>query len=286
MNKYCIDAYGKINLGLDVIGRREDGYHLVKMVMQTVGLYDTLEFEKTEGPEIIIKTGTDELPSDKGNLIYRAVEMVRERFGIKEGVSVKLTKRIPIAAGMAGGSTDAAASLKAMKTLFELDIPEEELYEMGLRLGADVPYCLMGGTALAEGIGEILTRLPSVPEAKVLLVKPPIGISTAVVYRRIDTAGVPVHPDIDGIITQIKEKNTKGYCKLLGNVLEMVSCSDYPIIDEIKAKMTELGADASMMSGSGPTVFGIFTDYAKADEAYRYFKRTEFQDSVFLTDFV
>ena len=287
MGDYCTEAYAKINIGLDVTGRRDDGYHSVRMVMQTVGLSDTLEFTRTGDDRITVESNVNlGLPED--NLIYKAIDLIRREYGIRDGINVRLTKRIPLSAGLAGGSSDCAASLRAMNSMFRLDIDEETLARYGLSLGADVPYCLLGGTALAEGIGEILTPLPPLPPAghvKVLLVKPNIGISTKAVYHAFDSVKDPVHPDIDGLVAAIKKNDFAGTCSLLGNILETVSCSMSPAIDDIKESMLELGAVGSLMSGSGPTVFGLFTDSEKARAAYRDFKRSKYSSGTFFTGF-
>ena len=218
MSKHEIKAYAKINLGLDVVRRLENGYHEVKMVMQTVGIYDVLTFEKAaEG--IAITTDSGELPTDENNLIYKAARLMKERFGIAEGVRIHLQKNIPIAAGMAGGSTDAAATLKGMNELFGLDVSQEELMEIGVKIGADVPYCVMGGTALAEGIGEKLTQLKAAPDCFVLVAKPNINVSTKFVYEHLDATGVEKHPDIDGMVEAIAEGNLQGVLERKGQEL-------------------------------------------------------------------
>lgn len=285
--KECeIKAYGKINLGLDVIGRREDGYHLVKMVMQTVKLYDRLKFSRTRFSSIVIESNLRYLPNNENNLVYKAVDAIRRAYSINDGIHVKLDKRIPVSAGMAGGSSDAAAAIKAMNRMFDLGMSSERMAEFGLAIGADVPYCLMGGTALAEGIGERLTKLTDVPEAEILLVKPNINISTKVVYEKIDSAGELAHPDIDAIIRAIDAADIPAMCANMGNVLETVSCGDYPVIGTIKQRMMQLGAQGAMMSGSGPTVFGIFTDRAVAEKAFCEFRDCEFGKNTFLTNFM
>lgn len=285
MHEFETKAFGKINLGLDVTGRREDGYHLVKMVMQTVRLYDRLTFRRIGGSDIVIESNLPYLPVNSNNLVYKAVQLLREEYGIKGGIRIKLDKRIPVAAGMAGGSADAAAALKALNKIYRLEIDGTKMAELGLKLGADVPFCLMGGTALAEGIGEILTPLPKVPPAKVLLVKPPISISTATVYTGLDSVVNPVHPDIDAVIDAIRTKSLTGICACMGNILEPVSAGDHPVILSIKERMKELGAEGAMMSGSGPTVFGIFTDRKAAEHAFCEFKGGEYARNTFLTDF-
>lgn len=286
MKEFEIKAPGKINLGLDVVGRREDGYHLVKMVMQTVRLYDRLRFNKTKFESIVIESNLRYLPCNENNLVYKAIDIIRREYGITDGMHVTLDKRIPVAAGMAGGSSDAAATIKAMNRMYDLGMSPEKMAEMGLKLGADVPYCLMGGTALAEGIGEKLTKLSDVPAAKILLVKPNISISTKVVYEKIDSAGDLNHPDIDAIIRAVDNQDLRGICDNMGNVLETVSCDDYPVITSIKQRMLGFGAVGAMMSGSGPTVFGVFTDNDCAEKAFYEFKSGEFGRGTFLTEFM
>jgi len=284
MNEYKSKAYAKINLGLDVIGRLENGYHEVKMVMQTVGIYDELSFEKAESG-IVVTTDSGELPTDENNLIYKAAKLMLETYGITEGVRIHLQKNIPIAAGMAGGSTDAAATMKGISKLFELNRPMKELRDLGVKIGADVPYCIMGGTALAEGIGEKLTPLPAAPECFLLVAKPDINVSTKYVYEHLDAEGVAEHPDIDGMVKAIEDGSLQGVLERMGNVLETVTVKAHPIIDTIKKRMKELGAVEAMMSGSGPTVFGIFVDESKAREAYEQLKEDQLAKQIFVTEF-
>lgn len=284
MSKLEIKAYAKINLGLDVVRRLENGYHEVKMVMQTVGIYDVLTFEKAaEG--IVITTDSGELPTDENNLIYKAARLMTERYGVTEGVRIHLQKNIPIAAGMAGGSTDAAATLKGMNELFGLGVSTQELMEIGVKIGADVPYCVMGGTALAEGIGEKLTALTNAPDCFVLVAKPDINVSTKFVYEHLDAAGVAKHPDIDGMVEAIAKGNLQGILERMENVLESVTIPAHPVIDTIKARMRELGAENSLMSGSGPTVFGIFTEKEQAERAYEQIKSEQLAKQIFVTTF-
>lgn len=290
MNEYEIKAYAKINLGLDVVRRLENGYHEVKMIMQTVNIYDTLTLRKTtEG--ICLTSDSGQLPMDENNLIYKAARLMREHYGITEGVSVHLHKSIPIAAGMAGGSTDAAATMLAMKELFGLETSKAELMELGVKIGADVPYCIMGGTALAEGIGEKLTPLSKAPRCYLVVAKPDIDVSTKYVYEHLDAAGVTGHPDIDGMVSAIEQGSLQGIVERLGNVLETVTVPAYPIISTIKDRMRELGAQGSLMSGSGPTVFGIFAEHEKAFKAYEQMKTEQMKNGqlvrqIFLTEFV
>lgn len=285
MNEYQIKAYAKINLGLDVVRRLENGYHEVKMIMQTVNIYDELAFEKTDG-EIILTTDSGELPLDENNLIYKAVRLMQDTYGISEGVKVHLQKNIPIAAGMAGGSTDAAAAMIAMKELFSLEVTKDDLMKLGVKIGADVPYCIMGGTALAEGIGEKLTALTKAPVCYLVVAKPDINVSTKFVYEHLDAAGVQKHPDIDGMVEAIKQGDLQGITKRMENVLETVTIPAHPIIATIKEKMLDAGAMNSLMSGSGPTVFGIFTEYEKAQQAYERIKEENLAKQIFVTEFV
>lgn len=284
LDRYECKAYAKINLGLDVLGRLPNGYHEVKMVMQTVGIYDILTFEQTESG-IVITTDSGELPTDNDNLIYRAAALLFDRYHITDGVRIHLQKNIPIAAGMAGGSTDAAAALKGVSRLFGLDCSEEDLMELGVQIGADVPYCIMGGTALAEGIGEKLTALPPAPECFLLVAKPDINVSTKYVYEQLDALTSYEHPDIDAMARAIADGSLQGVIDRLGNVLEGVTVPTYPVIDTIKRRMLMLGAAGSLMSGSGPTVFGIFTEGEKAKNAFVRLKEEQLAKQIFLTNF-
>lgn len=265
-------AYAKINLGLDVIRRREDGYHEVKMIMQTVNIWDRLTFCASSEPGIELAVGGAALPSGKDNLIYRAAELLIKEKNIRQGVKITLEKNIPVAAGMAGGSTDAAAVFHGLNELFSLSMSIEELKKLGVRIGADVPYCIMGGTALSEGIGEILTPLPAPPPCVLLVAKPDIDVSTKFVYEHLHADKLEVHPDIDGMIIAIKNGDLSGITERMENVLETVTIREYPVIDQIKKQMKAKGAANALMSGSGPTVFGIFTEkeaaQSAADEIY------------------
>jgi 4-diphosphocytidyl-2-C-methyl-D-erythritol kinase len=251
-------AYGKINLGLDVVRKREDGYHEVRMIMQTVKLFDKLTFRLLDEDEIRIQTNLGFLPVDENNLVYKAVKMLKETYHIDKGMEIDLFKCIPVAAGMAGGSTDCAAALVGASKLFNLNLSKQKLMEMGVKLGADVPYCVLRGTALSEGIGEVLTPLPPIPDCNILIVKPPISVSTKFVYQHLDAAGLDKHPDIDGMVNAIKTGSLTGITDRVENVLETVTVPKYPVIEEIKNCMKENGAMNALMSGSGPTVFGIF----------------------------
>ena len=284
MNSYQIKAYAKINLGLDVVRRLENGYHEVKMVMQTVGIFDELTLTCTE-EGITVTTDKEELPTDDNNLIYKAAKIMMETYHIEGGIHIHLKKNIPIAAGMAGGSTDAAATFKGINRLYDLDCTLEELMKLGVKVGADVPYCILGGTALAEGIGEKLTSLNPAPDCYVLVAKPPINVSTKYVYEHLDAEGIEEHPDIDGMVEAIWEESLQGILDRMGNVLEHVTEKKYPIIGELKNEMKELGALNSLMSGSGPTVFGIFIDERIAREAFETLKKENPECQVFLTGF-
>lgn len=284
MDKISLKALAKINLGLDVVRRREDGYHEVRMIMQTIHLFDRVNIEKTSEPGIKIKTNLSYLPVNENNLIYKAGRLLMDEFDITEGVSVDLDKRIPVAAGMAGGSTDAAAMLYGMNKMFGLGLSMQELKDRGVKIGADVPYCLMRGTALAEGIGEKLKSLPPMIKCPVLIAKPQISVSTKFVYENLKLDGKAEHPDIDQLIKDIKAKDLQGVCDHMGNILETVTIPNYPIIAEIKKNMLENGAAGAMMSGSGPTVFGLFDDAEKAKQAYKAMKKSGLSRQTYLTD--
>lgn len=273
MDKLELKALGKINLGLDILGRRENGYHDVRMVMQTVYLYDRVILEKTREPGIEISTNLPYLPVNENNIAYKAAELLQREFGIREGIRISLEKHIPVAAGMAGGSSNAAAVLFGMNRMFDLGLSEEGLKERGVTLGADVPYCIMRGTVLAEGIGEILTPLPPLPKCYVLIAKPPLSASTKTVYEKIDKEGIKSHPDIDGILAGLREGNLQQVAGSMGNVLEQVMLEEHPVLQKIKDVMVGSGALNAMMSGSGPTVFGIFTSRGRARAAAARLKR-------------
>lgn len=283
MDDISLKALAKINLGLDVVRRREDGYHEVRMIMQTIHLYDRLDITKTKEKDIKIQTNLSFLPVNENNLVYKAGKLLMDEFGITDGVSVKLDKRIPVAAGMAGGSTDAAAMLFGMNRIFGLGLSKKQLMERGVKIGADVPYCIMRGTALAEGIGEQLSALPPMVKCPVLIAKPQISVSTKFVYQNLKLDDETVHPDIDRLIGDIKAKDLACIAEHMGNVLETVTIPNYPIIDEIKKHMTAHGAVGAMMSGSGPTVFGLFDDEETAKAAYKAMRSSGLAKQVYLT---
>lgn len=286
MKQITKNAYAKINLALDVLRRRPDGYHDVKMIMQTVDIYDTLTFTEKEEAGIVLKVDNSELSAGQDNLICRAAEQLFAESGVTKGVEILLTKRIPIAAGMAGGSTDAAATLHGLNELFGLGYSLEELQKIGVELGADIPYCLMGGTALSEGIGEVLTRLPSPPQCSLVVAKPDINVSTKFVYENLHAESLPYHPDIDGMIEAVKAGSLNIVADKLGNVLETVTVKEYPVIDEIKELMKNEGAENALMSGSGPTVFGIFIGEKAAETAAEQIEQRGLAKQVFVTKFI
>lgn len=280
-----LKALAKINLGLDVLRRREDGYHEVKMIMQTISLHDDLEIRRIKTPEIQVKTNLYYLPTNENNLVYKAAKLLMDEFGIKEGVAIQLKKRIPVAAGMAGGSTDGAAVLWGMNQMYGLGLSRQELMERGVKLGADVPYCVQRGTALAEGIGERLSVLPSMPKCTILIAKPGISVSTKFVYENLHANDLKPeqHPDVDSMIEAMKEKNLDLLCERMGNVLETVTIPAYPVIQEIKKHMMACGAAGAMMSGSGPTVFGIFHSPVQAKAAMKDLKVNGLAKQLYLT---
>ena len=282
-NDISLKALAKINLGLDVVRRREDGYHEVRMIMQTIHLYDRLDIKRTKKPGIQIQTNLSFLPVNENNLLYKAAKLLMDEFSITDGVSVKLDKRIPVAAGMAGGSTDAAAMLIGVNRLFSLGLTKRQLMERGVQIGADVPYCIMRGTALAEGIGEALSPLPPMVKCPVLIAKPSISVSTKFVYQNLKLDDTTIHPDIDRLIDDIKAKNLHDIAAHMGNVLETVTIPNYPVIDEIKKHMLSNGAVGAMMSGSGPTVFGLFDDEDTAKKAYKAMRSSHLARQVYLT---
>ncbi|SHH51410.1 4-(cytidine 5'-diphospho)-2-C-methyl-D-erythritol kinase [Clostridium grantii] len=275
-----VKAYAKINLTLDITGKRKDGYHLLRMIMQNVDVYDEIEIEKIQSG-IIIEADKNYIPTDERNLAYKAAEIFMNEFNISEGVKIKITKNIPVAAGMAGGSTDAAAVLKAMKDLFEINVSESKLMEVGLKLGADIPFCIKGGTALCEGIGEIITPLKPFKGHMLVIVKPNFGLSTKDVYKDIDVQKIFKHPKTEEVIQAIEGNNVAFVSENLMNVLENVSLKKHKILREIKNNMLNQGALGALMTGSGPTIFGIFEDESKAEKTYEYFKSR--YDQVYLS---
>jgi 4-diphosphocytidyl-2-C-methyl-D-erythritol kinase len=270
MAKLELKAYAKINLSLDVLGKMENGYHELRMIMQTVDLYDIVTLD-TRPEGISIECGGSRIPADKTNIAWKAAATMMEQFGISEGVNIGIQKRIPIAAGLAGGSSDAAAVLRGMNQLFSLNLNAEELCQVGKMVGADVPYCVRGGTMLAEGIGEILTELPDFSGVELVLLKPKVGVSTAWVYGNLKLSEVPdgSRPGTEHLIQALEQKDLRYIARNMKNVLEGVTIPKYEVVQQAKDKLLAMGSAGSMMSGSGPTVFGIFEDRAAADEAAR-----------------
>lgn len=301
MNSVTLNAYAKINPALDVTGRRPDGYHEVRMLLQQIELHDVIRIRRTDVPGIrltvlpapgsssggngTVFSAAQVLPTDEGNIAYRAAKLLTDTYDIASGADITLEKRIPVAAGLAGGSTDAAAVLKGMNTLFSLGLSQEELRALGLTLGADVPFCIMGGGALAEGIGEILTPLPPMPQCRILLVKPPEGISTGAVYRALDALEDPPHPDIDAVLSACAAGDLSALCRAMGNILESVTFEMLPRLRQIGALLIMTGAKGAMMSGSGPTMFGLYPDAAQAGRAKGVLQRKCPDCEVILTQF-
>lgn len=284
MKQIKLKAYAKINLGLDVLRRREDGYHEVRMIMQTVRLFDRLTMTKIRKNDIYLETNLCFLPTDERNLVYRAVKMMKDDFDIKEGIRMELDKKIPVCAGLAGGSTDAAAALVGMNRLFQLRLSEKQLMEYGVKLGADVPYCIMRGTALSEGIGEKLSRVAPIPDCHILLARPNINVSTKFVYENLNLPALEKHPDIDLLLGAIEEKDLNKLASNLGNVLETVTIDRYPVIEQIKQSMLAKGAIGALMSGSGPTVFGIFDSEKKMKDAAREVRKIQIVKQIYMIE--
>ncbi|MGN0169913.1 MAG: 4-(cytidine 5'-diphospho)-2-C-methyl-D-erythritol kinase [Lachnospiraceae bacterium] len=285
MDRIILRPLAKVNLGLDVVGKREDGYHEVRMVMQTLCMHDHMVMEKRDTGKVTMKANLPYLPCNEHNLIVQAIELIRKEYHIEQGVHVDLKKVIPVSGGMAGGSSDAAAALFGMNLLFRLNLSRKQLMNLGVCLGADVPYCIMRGTVLAEGIGEILTPLPGCPACGVLVVKPSFGVSTKEVYQKFDQMQTVKHPDIDGLIEAIRNQDRKKMCAAMDNNLEPVTAGEYPIIGEIEKLMEQQGALKAMMSGSGPTVFGIFETREQARQAAQAFDNMNGIGQVMATSF-
>lgn len=266
-----IKAYAKINLSLDVIGKREDGYHLLAMLMQTIDLYDIININKVS-KGINLSSNKSYLPNDDRNLCYKAAKLFIEKYEIKEGIDIYIKKNIPVAAGLAGGSTDAAAVIKAMNDIYEVNASNEELMELALKIGADVPYCIIGGTALCEGIGEKVRKLNSFNNHILVVIKPPFGVSTKEVYQNLDTSKIYKHPDTMHLIEAIEDDDLNYVSKNMKNVLENVTLRKHNILKDIKNSMFKYGALGAMMSGSGPTIFGFFEDMLKAQNCFEKLK--------------
>lgn len=276
-----IKAYAKINISLDIVGKREsDGYHLLKMIMQNIDLYDEISIEKQK-EDITISCNKSYVPTDSRNLAYKAASLFKEAYNIEDGVHIDIVKNIPVSAGLAGGSTDAAAVLKLMNKIFKVNASNEELMELGLKLGADIPYCINGGTALCEGIGEKITALPPFKDKILVLVKPNFGVSTKEVYKAFNLDKVRVHPKTENLIEAMEQDNLYYVANNMKNLLENVTLRKHNILIKIKEDMNRYGAVGSMMSGSGPSVFAFFDDMLKAQRCYE--KMKENHREVFLT---
>lgn len=283
MREIKLKAMAKINLGLDVVRKREDGYHEVRMIMQTIRMYDQIMLTEQKEPGIKVKTNVSFLPVNEDNLVYKAAKLLMDEFQVTSGVEIDLRKFIPTAAGMGGGSSDAAAVLVGVNRMFKLGLSKQQLMERSVAIGADVPFCVLRGTALAEGIGEVLTPLPPLPKCFVLIAKPPINVSTKFVYTNLRANELTWHPDIDGQIQALRDGDLEEVCRKMGNVLENVTIPAYPIISTIKEKMLQCGAVNAMMSGSGPTVFGIFSEREQAEKAAELLREEEKIRQVFVT---
>ena len=276
-----IKAYAKINISLDIVGKREsDGYHLLKMIMQNIDLYDEISIEKQKR-DITISCNKSYVPTDSRNLAYKAASLFKETYNIEDGVHIDIVKNIPVSAGLAGGSTDAAAVLKLMNKIFKVNASNEELMELGLKLGADIPYCINGGTALCEGIGEKITALPPFKNKILVLVKPSFGVSTKEVYKAFNLDRVRVHPKTENLIKAMEQDDLYYVANNMKNLLENVTLRKHNILIKIKEEMNRYGAVGSMMSGSGPSVFAFFDDMLKAQRCYE--KMKENNREVFLT---
>lgn len=285
MKKIVKKAYAKVNLALDVLQKREDGYHDVRMIMQNISIFDVLTFEVNESAnerKISLYVNKDGIPTDDKNLVYKAIRFMFDMYDINADIDVYLEKNIPVEAGMAGGSTDCAAAIHAVNELFDLKLDMKTLMDIGVKLGADVPYCILGHTALSEGIGEILTPVNSLSDCYILVVKPPVGVSTKMVYTNLRINELEHHPDIDGMILALNERDVEKVSAHMGNVLETVTARMYPEIERLKSIMKEQGALNAIMSGSGPTVFGIYTDEATANQAGEFIRRQNISDEIFV----
>lgn len=267
MKSIKLDAYGKINLSLDVLRRREDGYHDLRMIMQQIDLKDTLQIEEIEEDKIVIESDSLEIPTDERNIVYKVADSLKKKHGLNSGVKIRIEKHIPVSAGLAGGSTDAAATLKGLNELWNLGLSEAELMEIGKPIGADIPYCIYGGTALAEGIGEKLKRLNGFGGKHILLANPEIQVSTARIYQNLNLEGLNKRPDTERLMQAISEDDLEHVAQNMVNVLETVTIPMHPVIEDIKREMMISGALGALMSGSGPTVFGIFKTEKELDEA-------------------
>lgn len=283
MDQISLKSRAKINITLDVIGRRPNGYHDLSMIMQTVNLYDMLYIRKMHAPGIKLTTNLSWLPNDEGNIVYQAAKLFKETYHIETGISMELNKKIPVAAGLAGGSSNAAAALIGLNNLFETQLDQGQLMKLGVKLGADVPYCILGGTVLAEGIGDVLTPLGAMPDCYVLIAKPKINVSTAAVFQSLDISKINRRPDNKKVIEAINQGDIDGVASNMCNVLEIVTQKRYPVIGTIKQMMLQYGAQGAIMSGSGPTVFGIYHSKEKAHKTAYKLKLAYLVGDVFIT---
>jgi len=286
-NYLSLKAYAKVNLALDVLRRRENGYHDVKMIMQNLDIYDELEFEvlerETSDIRIDLTVNKEGIPTDDRNLVHKAIILLFDAYNIKSHIAVNLIKNIPAEAGMAGGSTDCAAALKAINILYGLGLSTQELMSYGVKLGADVPYCILGRTAVSEGIGEILTPIKGLPKVHVIVAKPPVNVSTKEIYTNLKVDELKKHPDVDGMVEALESQNLSAVAERMENVLETVTVKMHPEIEELKALMKKQGALNAIMSGSGPTVFGLFEDKDRAWDTAMMISDKELAPEVFVT---
>lgn len=285
MNYIYLKARAKINVGLDVLRKREDNYHEIRTIMQTINLYDNLFIKRNRFTDkIILDCNLNWLPTNEKNLAYKAAQYMKERYNIKDGIYIELQKNIPISAGLAGGSADCAATLIGIRRLFKINIPQKEILKIGKSLGADVPFCILRGTALSENIGDKLTKLPNHPNILVLVVRPTINVSTAGVFNKLDLKNIKERPNIDLIIKHIKSKNIKGITSNFCNVLETVTAEEYPIIKTIKNTMMQNNALGSLMSGSGPSVFGYYKNIIDIKKTIKEIKMVDYRiKEIFIT---
>ncbi len=283
MKEIKLKARAKINITLDILGRRDNGYHDVEMIMQTVNLYDRLILRKIKNDKILIKTNLKYLPVDERNLVYKIIAYMKETYHLSGGVFVDLHKMIPVAAGMAGGSSDAAQTILGMNKLFDLKLSLDEMMKIGSMYGSDIPYCMVQGTALATGLGEEITYLEDFPSFHVLIVKPNFSMSTASVYQNFSLEDVDLHPQTAQVIEAINKGDRDKICHGLVNVLETVTPKIHPEINDIKKRISELGADGVLMSGSGPTVYGLFKDKKSAEKAHKTIKKDKNMQFVYLS---
>lgn len=279
MESITLNAYAKINLGLDIVGRLPNGYHTVDMVMNQVELHDTVTVEKSDtgfSMDMVVESDNNQildLPCDDTNLCIKAAKAILEYANIETGVKIHLIKRIPVSAGMAGGSTDAAAVLSGINQLYNLDLTVEQLCDIGVKIGADVPYCIVGGTMRAEGIGEVLSELPALPPVDILIAKPPVGVNTKLAYQQFDSIDDPYHPNIQELVKKLVDKNSiHDLISYMSNSFEQFIIPERPEIADIKNIMSDNGSLLSLMTGSGPTVIGFYDNADALNRSYEAVK--------------